>query len=291
MAVKITAGTVSSQSTLPFVAVQNQDIVEQQKSLEFLCWDAGSVARAVSDNILNYISGKTVSATTTNLYATGTLLPNTSRFTGDLDLSALSVGGVNMVLISPWHVIGSHLSATGAISFTDPLGNLVEREVLSLEAFSQNTDATNQNFVGLLDEAVTTITPISLLPATFTDYVKNAQATTGTPLIFIRKKQAGGNKVELLEGFLRTTNTGFSATLRKNTTSPYTSWSTNIVSGDSNGAVFWSIGGQAVLITSMNNTGGGRNYANHISEIQGYMDTLRAGETLQTVNLTEFNSY
>lgn len=291
MAIRIDKGTVSSTASLPYVAIKVDDANVKEEIGDFISWDVGSLAAHIYNSTYAYINGKIPSATTTDYYAAGGFLPNPQRFTENLNLSAFSTEGVNMLLISPWHVIGSHVSATGAISFVDSLGNTLNRTVTAISPFSQNTLDANKNFVGLLDSPINSISPIKFLPADYTSYLKGCTTIAGNPLVFIRKKQFGGTKVQTLQGFLTIDDSGFSATLRDNMAEPFINWTSAIVGGDSNGAVFCVINDEPVLITSLNNTSGGRNYANHLADIQGLIDGLRSGETLSTVDLSTFRTY
>lgn len=255
----------------------------------FTSWITGSLAANIQGAIDGYISGKNPSATTKNVNAAGVRNPNI--FTGALDLSAIPWGGVDMCLISQWHVIGSHVSSTGAIQFMRNDGVIESRNVTAILPFSTNGAAGDMNFVGVLDAAITTITPMQFLPATFTTKIHNA-ANNIYPLQVLRQKQATGTlMIEVIEAYLSTINAYSSTTLRKSTSTPYSSWSSPIESGDSNGAVFAPINGVATILTSMNNVTGGRLYTNHLTEIQTLMTTLRAGSTLTQANIAAFPTY
>lgn len=279
----------------------------------FLNWNSGSLCNHIETAISNYLSGKTPSSTTLQFYEQSGAYPNTSgdfitsnayfkpntnRFCNNLNLNAFSVGNFqNMTLISPRHVIGSHLSGTGTIIFRDDAGNYQVRTVISILGFSSNGQTqADAHYVGLLDSPITTITPIKFLPTAYNTKIKTSSIST-TPFQVMRKKQAGGINIELMDCNLVSPNNLSAVTLRKSVRSPYSSWSTSIEGGDSNGQIFVPIDSangtnyEAVLIGSMNNTGGTRSYSLELAQIQSLMNTLVTGYTLQTISLAAFNSY
>jgi hypothetical protein len=273
-------------------------------------WVEGSLARHVTDAVQSMIIGKSVSALNSNWYDTSRNIPpayqeqypNPNRITGGLNLNAISIGWwKNMVLISPRHVIGSHLSGTGAIKFHADDGSIIERNVIAISPFNTNdkTEA-DKNFVGLLDAAIPlsgagSIKPMAILPPNYASKLALARTTEKIPVL--RKKQAGGNKVEILDATLSDSNFFASARLLRSERLPFSDWTSHIESGDSNGAVFIPIdvaGGtnyQAILVSSINNTQGGRNYAVHFNHIQTLMNGLLEGYTLPVVDLTAFTGF
>jgi hypothetical protein len=101
----------------------------------------------------------------------------------------------------------------------------------------------------------------------------------------LRTKQAGGlNRIELIEGNINTDNT---VQLRKSVNTPYSEWSSLVEGGDSNGVIFVPINGEVVLVSSMNNVGGGRNFWSMSGEINANINTL-AGESVTYANISGF---
>lgn len=268
--------------------------------VNFLSYVSGTLARHIEDAIFGMIDGKTPDESTLRYFSsTSYPAPNPTRFTGSLDFSAFSYSGPNMLLISPRHVIGSHTSATGQIYFRANDGTIVQRTVTSILPLSTNNTESDQHWVGLLDTPVPTngvgaITPLKLLGSSFSTKLNLCKQST-YKLQMLRKKQAGPyQKVEVIEGTIFDNPFMLSLSLRKSTRTPYSNWTSDIIDGDSNGAVFLPIdetGGtnySTVLVGSINTSGGTRHYANHITEIQTLMNTLQSGYTLSVANLNFF---
>jgi hypothetical protein len=272
----------------------------------FSSWVTNTLAHHIETAIANMISGKVPSATTSDWYdpnapANDSQRPNPNRFTGSLDLFSMSVGYTqNMILISPWHVIGNHTSGTGTIIFRSSNGTYYTRDVTTLAPLASNAangGGAPQDFVGLLSAEIpptgpNAITPIKFLPSTYINKINKAQTTT-YPLQILRKKQAGGNKVEILSAsFFPFVANGLPAS--KSERVPFNAWSSLLADGDSNGAMFVPIdpaGGtayQAVLVGTVNTPSGGQNYAKALADIQTKMNDLKIGETLQTISLASF---
>lgn len=270
----------------------------QTGSTSFDSWATGSLAKHIVDSIDGYINGKTPTADNSNLRVDGVLNPDI--FTGSLNLRAMSTwAGPNVCLISPWHFIGSHLLSTCRIGqkvyFEAPGGATIERTVTGILPFTSNGRGTDQHFVGALDAAINEIAPFKLLPADFAYKLPNntstAVSTVDYTLPVLRRKQAGGDKIELLGARIYNKNALDSLSLTHYFPDAYNPWMTAIISGDSNGAIFIPVNGESVLLSSMNHSAGSRNYAYHAAEIQSLMTTLHAGETLQQVDLSGFTSY
>jgi hypothetical protein len=263
----------------------------------FDSWIVGTLAKHITDNINTLILGKIYSSNTTDMYVgvgVDTYSPNSANFAHTLDMSCFSTSQYSrMVLVSPSCVIGSHTSLrnTGdTITFRSSTGVYETRSIISSIAFSTNTEnASDQNFICKLNTPITSISPAKLLsslyPAKLICAARAYNNTGSYPIQMLRTKQAGGlNRIELIEGNINTDNT---VQLRKSVNTPYSEWSSLVEGGDSNGVIFVPINGEVVLVSSMNNVGGGRNFWSMSGEINANINTL-AGESVTYANISGF---
>lgn len=281
----------------------------------FSSWVTGTLAHHIENAIANMISGKSPAASTSSFYdPDGPLTnesadwqrPNPNRFTGTLDLSSFSIGyWCNAILISPRHVIYSHLNGNPTIKFRAPDGTYHTRTVTELPFQSNGVGGSgdvDDNWVGILNadipiSGVGAIQPAKFLPSNFGTKMKKAtingyvnDTTPATRLAVLRKKQAGGAKVEILDAILRTTTQPLSLDLKRSVRVGFKDWSSDLIGGDSNGQVFVPIdeaGGtnyKAVLLSSINTGGGGRNFCTQLTEIQTIMNTLSTAAGLNPAN-------
>lgn len=209
----------------------------------------GTLLAHIWANIAGMISGKTPSAATQNW------VPNsTTMFSAPLDLSAVSFGGSVgwcYTLISPWHVITSHMASTGSINFYQTDGTLVTRNITQTFRLPW---ADGDNFIGVLDAPITTITPMNILPPNTSTYLKGYSTVHGIPVL--RKKQNGGDRLCIMMGDTISGTVGERFSWNKTLGSIFEPWALTCTGGDSDGVVFVPIntgaGMKAVLINHTN---------------------------------------
>lgn len=269
-------------------------------------WAVNSLAAHVSAAILAMIDSRTPGATTQAVLTSssgGASSPNHVRnvnlFTGALDLSAISVYGTAyasnkfpVVLISPLHVMAGHVGASPGqqLVFKTAGGAYEVRTVVSQAKVAADY---GDNYVGLLDAEITTITPMKLLPTTWASYVPSWNQTAYLSTFpVLNKGWTDGDYIRVLSA--QRVSAGYatakSLLLQPPIAAPLQSWSSSIIGGDSNGPVFIPINSQPVLLHCMNFTSGGSFYPSNTAAIQAAMTSLGTG-TLTYADLTGFASY
>lgn len=274
---------------------------------EFLSWTTGSLGAHIDAAIRTMISGRTAGASTQAVLSStsgGAASPNHVRnanlFTGTLDLSAISVYGTAydsnkfpVVLISPLHVMAGHAGASPGqqIVFKASNGTYEVRTVVSQVIVANDW---GENYVGLLNSEITTITPMKMLPTTWEQYLPNlTQDSLLSRLPVLNKGWTAGDFIRILNAdraYYWHANLPYSLGLRASTDVEFQSWSSDIVGGDSNGPVFIPINGEPVLLHCMNFTNGGAFYPSSSAAIQAAMTSLATG-TLSYADLSLFPTY
>ncbi|UCV26785.1 hypothetical protein [Ferribacterium limneticum] len=273
---------------------------------------AGSLAWHIDNAIRGMIEGKTGDASTRNLFLTasgGTSAPNYIRnpnlFSGALDLSAITVAtaGLPAVLISPRHLMVGHatLPNNSQVVFKDSAGDYQTRTVQSSIAVRIGGD----NSVALLNEAVTSIEPISFLPATWANYIPSFRAEAYVdsqlyPIPVLNIGRTAATRLRVIPSRVSGNNwwTGTMAI----TPSAFADWGTNhsnpalagVIGGDSNGPVFVPINGKPVLLHCMNFGGLGGSgdfYPAMLDQIDAAMTSLGGGYVSTKADITMFPSY
>jgi hypothetical protein len=270
---------------------------------------SGSLANHIDLGVRAMISGKSSGAATQAVLTSSAgqasspaYVRNSGLFTGALSLAAISVYTTAMdsnifpvVLISPWHIIAGHVGCSPGqqIVFKRDDGGYEVRTVVSqLHLAAANSD----NYVGILNSPISTITPMPFLPSNWLTYIPCLEASAGlgyqrgVHLPVLNKGYTAGDWIRILQCYSVTSNDAYMS-LTMHSVSPFASWSSNIIGGDSNGPVFVPVNGVAALCHCMNFTNGGGFYPAQLPDIQAKMNTLGAAQTLTTVNLSGFPTY
>lgn len=207
-------------------------------------WLPGSFCNHVKQAIDSFIANKTPNGFNSNstcpytmMFTTvggDTFVPNpTCITTGKLDLSAFAITGQDMILITPYHVYGSHTSSTGSITFRHPSGTYETRNITAIASGSYG-------WVGILDSPVLDIPPIKMLPANFVNYLgvfsKN-KILQSLQIPVLRRKQYNYTGMEILVTTFTTPTTTTLNVPDPSLQNNYYSWSSYVQGGDSNGAV------------------------------------------------------
>lgn len=269
----------------------------------------GSLGKHVRDSIATMVSGKTPSATTQNVltsssggWAAPNHVRNPSLFTGALDLTAISVyteqndcNRYPMVLIASNYVLAGHAGTYPGkkVVFKNSVGNYEVRTVIAQVEVNKTF---GDDFVGVLDAPINTITPMALMPASWNSYWPSYNKHR-IFLPVLNKGWTAGDKIRILEnyGIANTTPDLKFLQLRPNT-QEFTGWTSDIIGGDSNGPVFIPVNGAPVLLHCMNYSSGGANYANYLAEIQYAMNALsldysKPNQSPTYANLSGFTSW
>lgn len=273
---------------------------------EFLSWTANSLGAHIEASIRAMTLNKTAGAATQAVLSSssgGASSPNhirnTNLFTGALDLTAISIYGTayssNMfpvVLISPRHVMAGHAGASPGqqVVFKNSVGAYEVRTVTSQVPVSLNV---GENYVGLLDSDITTITPMKLLPTTWASYLPTLfELNYICKLPVLNKGWTAGDFIRILRAskIIDYYISSYAIVLEPSNDVEFSSWSSEIVGGDSNGPVFVPINGEPVLLHCMNYSNGGAFYPANSAAIQTAMTSLGAG-TLTYADLSAFTSY
>lgn len=273
---------------------------------------AGSLASHIDAAIRAMASGKSPGASTQAVLTSSSgghtnpnIVRNASIWTGALDLSAISVYtsafGSNIfpvVLISPWHIMAGHVGCSPgqSVVFKRPDGAYEIRTVVSQ---LQLPDARSTNFVGILSAAISTITPMKLIPADWQAKLPHlAQPTsqfatdTRSRLHVLNKGYAAGDWIRALNVIsIDTLIAPAYMKLQKSTDVTLGPWSSDVIGGDSNGPVFVPINGVPVLCHCMNFVNGGQFYGGNTLDIQAKMNTLGQAQSLTFPNLSGFTSF
>jgi hypothetical protein len=270
----------------------------------FQSWVTLTAAKHIDTTLSGYVSGKTAGSTTQTVFSsvtvagtTGTnVTRNSNLFTGSLDLTAISVStdnsGTNqypVILISPSIIMTGHIGipVNGVVVFKNNSGVYESRTVTSVRALSSNNGQTQANFVGLLSAPITTITPMAFLPSTYATQLPCF--ANGYPLPLLNKGYTAGDFIRVLTTNIVKQTSGVSwLYVRQATDAVYSTWSTPVISGDSNGPIFVPINGVPALLGCMNTTYGAVMLPDVLSDIQTQMTALLSGQTLSTVSLTGF---
>lgn len=259
---------------------------------------AGSLGKHVRDAIAAMVLGKTPGTPTQGVlqsssgdWSAPAHVRNPGLFTGALDLSAISVyteanasNKYPMVLVSQHHVIGGHAGTYPGkrVVFRGSSGH----EVRTVLAQTRIDKATGEDYVGVLDAPILTITPMSLLPSTWRNYWPSYNSDRHT-LPVLNKGWTGGDRIRVLENYGGTwAENNLEYLFLRAHTSEFAAWSSAIIGGDSNGPVFIPINGAPVLLHCMNYASGGANYANYSAQIKAAMDAMSTAQSKPTQNLT-----
>jgi hypothetical protein len=188
----------------------------------------GTLLENIWNNTAAMISGKTPGTSAQEWVSN-----SHNMFTYPMDLSFVSTdGSVGWCysLISPWHVITSHVAATGNITFTQTDGTQVSRNIIKLDKFNTYSD----QYIGILDSPITTITPVKVLPANVSSKLNGASLNS---IPMIRKKQNGGNRLCIMGGISTSGNIYWN----QHVSSIFSPWALTCTGGDSDGVVFVAI--------------------------------------------------
>lgn len=285
---------------------------------QFQGYVAGSLARHITDQMLALIAGKTASDATRNVYSHNLYginavningdnqapdaVRNASNFAAAIDLSGMTVGtyyaGIfPCALISPRHVIrADHVSSQGRCVWLGTNGQFYTATVKS----SQNIGGDIN--IGYLDTPVpAAVKPFKVLPSNYTTYLPSTQVQR-IPLL--SKGWTAGDKLRVIEYWIRTTNPFLSSapSIALDTQSvpiagsPFESWFSPIISGDSSSPQWAVINGEAVLMGSLWNVTGCSHYGDYVPQIEAAMNAIKdAGDAtvyaLSHPDLSAFTSY
>lgn len=276
----------------------------------------GSLGRHISDAIQAMVSGKTPGAATmaacsANNYnaAAPAVTRNASLFCAGLDLSAISVitgTGYHFpgALISPRHVLGAwHAPQPSPLVWQRTDGSYATAGILS-RARIDNTDLS----VSYLDAAVTGVTPLPLLPATWKSYLY----TAGTPYMKLPvlsktvHSQSGNladewniNNVVAIFG----TPYVYGEAWHAPCWCPYApvlgsdAWYSKIIGGDSGGPVLVPVNGAPVLLGCYYSASGLPMASLYLADIEATMNAMATAQgdataySLATASLAGFTAY
>lgn len=285
-------------------------------TFDYAEWKTGTLGEHVLAVIRKMVDGKTAGATTQNMFTAasgGTAAPaytrNSSLFSGAFDLTAVTVvtdltgtAQFPSVLISPRHILGGHagIGNNGSkVVFRDGAGNYQTRTITSQTYLGDSVRHT----VGLLDTAVTTITPAQLppaemplhLPSQRTPY-NQSQWTIVTALPMLNIRWTGGNWLRIMNmaglSQFDTPPKEFSLGIEMSPRPDLASWSSTIQGGDSNGPVFIPVNGAMVLLHCLYSTTGGAFLGSWLTQVDAAMAALGGGGVVTTkANLSGFSIY
>lgn len=288
---------------------------------------AGSLAAHLTQNIATMLSGVTAGAATQHLWSSVTFgarasdmaaTPNPTRLGQSLDLSFISIGRTGRTdtrfpcyLVSPRHALIANHTWNGTVGdwfkFRRPDGTITEGQVDSYSRINTTTDCCLLHFAA----DVSGIAPAKLLPSVWASKLPTAKRNA-----FTLDDSAGCNS--FLPAFIVTSNTspGLSLTqhlqvIRVDRLSAdpaqssnraalgpetvYPAFHSSPYGGDSSSPVIFPIQQGAtmtpVLVTGLHGAYTGPNFANSLPQIQAAMNTLGAGHTLQTADLSAFTDY
>lgn len=306
---RVASGTADITVVAPPSLRKVQRVLSNSSSVVTVAWNSwvtGTLAKHIEDSISAMFAGHTpgagdqaVLSSSSGGYSSPNHIRNTNIFTGSLDLTSISVYGaaygsniLPVVLISPRHVIAGHAGTQPGYPwvFKDSAGNYQVRTVSSQIKIASDF---GDNYVGLLDSQITTITPIKTLPSNWASYIPSEDHNPGvTYLPVLNKAFANGDWIRVL-GWYGTpvSSNPYPMYLQPHNRAPFSSWTSAVVGGDSNGPVFVPINGNPVLLHCMNYTFGGSFYPSRITQIQAAMDSLLSGQTLGTANLAGFTTF
>lgn len=270
---------------------------------------AGSLGKHIYDSVAAMISGKSPGATSQAVLSSssgGWSAPdhvrNSNLFTGALDLTAISVyteaqgnNKFSIVLISQDHVIGGHAGTWPGkkVVFKNSANNYEVRTVVAQYLVAKNT---GEDYVGVLDSSINTITPMTLMPAGWESYLPNFNSDVNV-LPVLNKGWTAGDYIRIL---LNSYGADRSATKNfiylSTGAGIFSSWTSAVIGGDSNGPVFVPVNGSPVLLHCMNYTIGGAHYSYYRTNIQDQMTALsldygKPNRTLGSANLSGFTAY
>lgn len=270
---------------------------------EWQSWATGSLAKHIDTAIRAMVSGKSPGtgaqsplSSYSGTHASPAAVRNAGLFTGSLDLTAVSVyrstqgwGIFPAVLITARHVVTGHVAPNVGETFLwlRSNGTFETRTVVSVQRVSAPG---GEDYVALLDADVTGITPMRMMPNTWTSKLPCINGNYGN-LSVLNKGCGAGDKWRVLE------NSQFSnpnwLMLRQSTDSTLSAWSSSIIGGDSNGPVLVPVNGNPVLLHCMNTAIGGYHYSSNIPGLQSQLNSLStsAGAPLKNIVLADLSGF
>jgi hypothetical protein len=282
--------TVNVVSTVLGTQQISHAVSEQvgQSTTTFSSFAPGSLAAAICSTVDGLLSGKTASATTYDLLASGGAR-NSSLWASGIDFSclAVNVGGGNEqhggTLVSPQHILlANHFSGISQVNFLASDGSTVNRTVTALQEVG-----TTDLCIGYLNSAVpSTVGFARVLPSNFRSYLPSVQY--GVPTVFANQYK------ELHVGEWNADPAAAEVAIASPKVSSRQPWYAMPISGDSGSPNFLVIGGALVVLTCWHTAGGGPNPADNIAGINSVMASLQGGGSphqLTVVSLSGYPSY
>lgn len=290
----VKAGTLSRRIDFPISRTTGQTVATHAS------FATSSLAKHVTDNVDNSIAGLTASSSTYGLFTTSNHSGATYVRNGNLWCSSYSAsltgfsvwnsnGGQQQAgtAITPRHIVfADHfiIPDGGTIRFVTT-GNLVINRTLVKSKRVGLTDAR----IGILNaDLPASITPLSVLPSSWGDYIKNIKS--GIPCII--RNQFGEIGILDLNGL---SSSGATYTTTTMPTLTRRAWVRFPIRGDSGGGNVMMINGSLVLISTFEGPGSGPAYhaINWASEIPA-VDALAGvstGYVPAVITLSGFQTY
>lgn len=272
---------------------------------KFVSWVSGSLAKHATDNIESAIVGLTPSAATLDMFSTvdhgaGNYTRNSSQWCS-AHQNALtgfnawhSVGGQTraQTAITKRHIVGAaHYPNAGSVGatvrFVAADGTVVDRVVTHTRKIEGRDIQTSL----LNADLPTSITPVSVLPSTWSNHLRH-MATTGFEFLLpcLLRNQFGEARIYDLRKLDNTY-----AIYTDSMPASRIAWQRDISGGDSGGPAMLIVGGKLVLVTTWANIGIGPPYHPHnwSAELSA-LDTLAGistGYTPSVIDLSGFTSF
>lgn len=284
----------------------------------FSGFSTGSLSKHICDAFTTMLQGKVAGAAaqaqfTSYSGTTGApaVVRNPSAFCSGLDLTGMSVmTGSNSamfpwMLISPRHIIGAnHVSpGTGPFVWQDAQGNYhTANRVRGAQVDGGSVYGSSDIHVAYLDTPVTGVTPFSLLPSTWAQYIPHLTLDNRDLLSVGTTNQAGLStmpflvRVHTAQSGVNPWGDGFALSHVGQGIDPVASnmaFETSAVGGDSGSPIFLPINGEAVLVSAWWTQIQGPWYANYISSINAAMNSVKdvGDNTTYSVRLANLSSF
>lgn len=281
---------------------------------KFMSFATNTVRKYIKDVVDQTISGKTPGSSTQAILLNSvydinavagtsptTMIRNPNIITaGVLDIAATTIvttgrtsGYFPAHLISPRHVIqAKHVKNTGKLVFLDNSNIYRTANVLTTMDVPNCIDTV----VSYIDTSITQISPYHFLPSDWISFLpETGHATVGEYWlpVFTKKPQPNGD-------YMRLTGVDIRHSIHHGLTlsSPYNTWRTDIIGGDSGSGLYIPIyengSIKTVLLDSFYTAAGADNYADVLSNIVATMNaTAQAnGDTTHyAVNVVDLSGY
>lgn len=240
----------------------------------------------------NNLFCNTLDLTAISVINDGSLIDSSEVIIGAVDPLVAGFGHPGM-LISPRHIIGAnHWHGKGPWVFKDKLGVYKSVSLVHGQAVT-GTDI----WIGYLDTAVTTISPLKILPASWRNYFPVA-FTVPVLSKTVHSISTSADQWNINQCHSLDTLGGYWSAYTLAGSDPATSpWFTPISGGDSGGPVLMLINNSLALIGAYYSPTGGPHYGNYISSINAAMNNLAFNNgddtyySVGTVDLSKFTYY